>query len=70
MLDINDILQDYSSIDDAIEDFVEVTSLNGDTHVYVNVDGADNDFVQILTLTGVDTTLLDMLNSGNLVVEL
>ncbi|MCK5285112.1 MAG: type I secretion C-terminal target domain-containing protein [Alphaproteobacteria bacterium] len=70
VLDINDILQDYSSIDDAIEDFVEVTSLNGDTHVYVNVDGADNDFVQILTLTGVDTTLLDMLNSGNLVVEL
>ena len=68
ILDISDILQGYNPVDDDIADFVEVTSLNGDTHVNVNIDGVNNDFIQVVILTGVDTTLNDMLNNGELVV--
>lgn len=67
LLDISDILHGYDPLTDAISDFVEVTSLNGDTHVNVNLDGTGSDFDQLVTLTGVDTTLTDLINNGNLV---
>ena len=69
VLNITDILEGYDPLSDAIADFVQIDSQNGDTYVNINADGAGNDFTQMAVLTGVDTTLADLINNGNLVAN-
>lgn len=71
VLNITDILEGYDALTDAISDFVQVVSLNGDTHVNVNADGdIGGEFSQMVVLSGVDNaTLADMINNGNLVAD-
>ena len=70
VLNITDILQGYDALSDAIADFVQVVSLNGDTHINVNADGdSGGAFVQMVVLSGVDTTLANMITNGNLVAD-
>ncbi len=70
VLNITDILQGYDALTDAIADFVQIVALNGDTHVRVNADGdAGGVFTAIAVISGVETTLADMINAGNLVAN-
>lgn len=70
ILNITDILQGYDPLHDALSDFVKFVSLNGDTHVSVNADGDHGGvFTQIAVMSGVDTTLANMINNGNLVAN-
>lgn len=70
VLNITDILQGYDPMSDMIADFVKLTNLNGDTQVYINADGDHGgNYMMMAIMTGVETTLADLINNGNLVAN-
>lgn len=69
VLNITDILEGYDSLTDNLADFVQVLNLNGDAHVNVKADGDTGAYVQMVVLTGIETTLADLINNGNLVAN-
>lgn len=72
-LNLTDILDGYdpNDIDDAISDFIQLTSSGSDTIVSVNSDGEGNDFVDIAVIqNGVGGASVDTLfDDGNIVVD-
>lgn len=70
VLNITDILTGYDPLHDALSNFVQIESLNGDTHVRVNADGDSGGvYTAMAILAGVETTLADLLAHGNLVAD-
>jgi Ca2+-binding RTX toxin-like protein len=69
VLNITDILEGYDALSDNLANFVQVLKLNGDTHININADGVGTDYAQMVVLTGVETTLADLINNGNLVAN-
>ncbi len=70
VLNITDILTGYDALSDLLSDFVQVQSLNGDTHVRINADGdTGGAFTAIAVAAGVETTLADLINAGNLIAN-
>lgn len=69
VLNITDILIGYDALNDLLSDFVQIVSLNGDTHVNVDANGDGSGYEQMVVLTGIDTTLNDLINNGQLVAD-
>ena len=71
VLNITDILEGYDALSDAISDFVQLVDSGSDTQVHINADGdAGGAFTHIATITnGVDETLTELINNGNLVAD-
>ncbi len=70
VLNFTDILQGYDELTDALADFVQIVSLNNDSHVRINADGdSGGTFTEIAVIAGVDTTLADLINQGNIVAN-
>lgn len=70
-MDISGLLQDYDPVNDAITDFVQITTSGSDSVLSVDIDGGGDNFVRIATLTGI-TGLTDeaaLVLSGNLIVS-
>ncbi len=70
VLDISDLLEAYSPIDDALDQFVQITNSGSHSNVSVDVDGGADNFVQIATLNNV-TGLTDeatLVANGTLIV--
>ena len=71
-LDISDILSGYNPATSAITDFLQITTVGGNSEVRVDANGTTGgaSFVQIATITGV-TGLTDeaaLLATGNIIV--
>lgn len=70
ILNITDILEGFSSIDDAIADFFQLSQNGENTDVLVNADGSGTDWVNIATFEGgISDSVNDLFANGNLVVD-
>ncbi len=68
-LDISALLSGYSPVDDAIADFVYVTSSNGSTTISIDTDGGADNFVEVVTLHGTSSlgSLQNLEDNGTLI---
>lgn len=65
------LLQNYDPVNDAITDFVQITTSGSDSILNIDVDGGGNNFVQIAKISGI-TGLTDeagLVSAGHLVVS-
>jgi Ca2+-binding RTX toxin-like protein len=70
VLNITDLLSGYDPMTDLLSDFVQMEALNGDTHVRINADGdAGGTYSALAIIAGLETTLADMIATGNIVAN-
>ena len=68
VLNITDILVGFDLLTDALSDFVQLVDTGDDMQLMVSADGA-GDFIHLATLMDVDTTLLDLMNNDQIVIN-
>ena len=67
VIDISGVLEDYSPVDDAINDFIQFTRVDDNTVISVDSNGGGDDFVEaVVVLNNSDLDLNTMINNGEL----
>ncbi|HVR67151.1 MAG TPA: type I secretion C-terminal target domain-containing protein, partial [Verrucomicrobiae bacterium] len=69
-LDVSNLLTGFDETSN-VDDFVQTEVIGGDTVVRVDVDGAAGPatFTEVALLSGVSTSVNDLVDGGNLVLE-